>query len=323
MNAKGLNVDTRIQNLGVLYHDENAFWKKIVSFLPFSALDGWYPFFDELGAAFRDERSSGIKRVGNSAPKEFTFDYAKKEITIHPYELLGFVPQSDIDEMASVEIDAVEDASYGLQDILNIALNKDLCALLTDTTLWASAAASVTWSTAATADPEKDIRTHRRNIIAASRGLRIPNTMAIGTLALDYLMLCNKVQERVKYTIDNRDKAMEALKGFFGIENIVEIPSAENTAAKGQTASFSQMWSNKVWLGYVERNPSKSKPSAIYACSQKGRMGNDMGLEVSTLRKMAPDFFEDGRSGVKVKVAINTNIKQVSPELGSIITSVY
>lgn len=59
----------------------------------------------------------------------------------------------------------------------------------------------------------------------------------------------------------------EVLAEAFGVKKVIAPSSAYNSAAEGVTDSFSYLWTDKVWIGYIPDNPSLKNPSAFYIMS--------------------------------------------------------
>jgi hypothetical protein len=59
----------------------------------------------------------------------------------------------------------------------------------------------------------------------------------------------------------------EVLAQAFGVKKVIAPSSAYNSAAEGVTDSFSYIWSDTVWLGYLPENPSLKTPAAFYIMS--------------------------------------------------------
>jgi hypothetical protein len=61
-----------------------------------------------------------------------------------------------------------------------------------------------------------------------------------------------------------RIATLQTLRDIFDIEDIMIGDASKNTANKGQTASYSKIWTKDVWLGVVADAPALETPSALY-----------------------------------------------------------
>lgn len=59
----------------------------------------------------------------------------------------------------------------------------------------------------------------------------------------------------------------EVLAQAFGVKKVIAPASSYNSAAEGVTSSFSYIWSDKGWVGFVPDRPSLKTPSAFYILS--------------------------------------------------------
>lgn len=125
----------------------------------------------------------------------------------------------------------------------------------------ATSGVGTTWKTWATCDPVADIELAVQTVYANS-GMW-PNTLILTRTQFRNLRECAKIVDRVKYSglVDPTAKGITAgvLAQVFDLPNVVIAGSTTNTAAEGQTASLSSLWSN----------------DAAYVCYING--GNDFG----------------------------------------------
>ena len=131
ISSSDMTRDTRLENASILYTAPNAHWKNIVGNpLKAKSRRTWYPTFDLYAEAFKD--FDKLEKIGDSAPPEIKFPYTTNEVTIQPYHNSTFIEELDMEEAMNEGIDALVDASNGIQDILNLKMNKQLCHLTTE-----------------------------------------------------------------------------------------------------------------------------------------------------------------------------------------------
>lgn len=324
IGSSDLSVDTRATDIGVLYHAKNAYWKQIFrnKALRSPTKTAGYPVFDVKGQAFRD--FDKIKKVGKSKAPRIEFEYTWNEFTIQPYHDSTFIEEDEINEANAIGIDEVTDRTNGIQDILNLKMNKDLQTLMVTTANWSNNnSVTAVWTDKTNGDPELDVRKGNRIIQTASNGLFRANTMVLSQRAFDEMMTCTKILNKFQYNLSDMKGAVDAIKSFFEIDQIFVVPTAENTAKMGQSKSMSDIWSTSAWIGYIEPMPARNKPSAIYPVSLAGKEGNEFGLRISTVKKLNGDMFDDTTSGVLVKAEVYTEFVVAAPDLGYVLTGIY
>jgi hypothetical protein len=103
-----------------------------------------------------------------------------------------------------------------------------------------------------------------------------PNTLVIPELVWLQLKKNAQVIARITPGFYGAGKAapvevsVDQLKALFGIPNIYIPVSVYNSAQEGQPDVLTDIWSNTMWLGYVNATPSPDTPSAAYNMAWTG-----------------------------------------------------
>lgn len=91
------------------------------------------------------------------------------------------------------------------------------------------------------------------------------NTLVIPKIALDWMMLSQRIIDRVKYSGQDDPKSItiDMLRALLGIDNILVGDGYKNSAADGQTPSIARFWDPTMcWVGRVaDQNSHLTSPS--------------------------------------------------------------
>lgn len=116
--------------------------------------------------------------------------------------------------------------------------------LLFSTATFANAAASVAWSTAATAKPGADVRAARKAMRDAA-GIE-PNVIVMAKTVFDNLMATAEINDAFKYTSPIQSLPREAKRRlaaqYFEVDEVLVAGGMYDTAKKGQSASLADIW---------------------------------------------------------------------------------
>lgn len=123
----------------------------------------------------------------------------------------------------------------------------------------------------ASSDPVDDVETWRE-YLRLNFGID-PNTFVLPWPVLRKLKVSPAMIDRIKYggTMDRPTQVTEdQIRMLFGIDRIFVPKQTYNTAGEGLTASYSYIWSNTMWFGYVAPAPTIETPSAMYTFAWTG-----------------------------------------------------
>jgi hypothetical protein len=185
------------------------------------------------------------------------------------YQCLEYALATDVaDEIrdnADSPLDPDYDAALLLAQKFLLAHESRVVALMTTGNITQnktlSGAGNFQWTDFANSDPIGDIWTARKTIRRAT--LKKPNKMAMGAQIWEDAFI-NHPQfiERIKYTERaTPDSMMAAVASLFMVDKIVSSGAIKNTANKGATTVYSDMWSDTALLYYSAPRPSLRQPS--------------------------------------------------------------
>lgn len=213
------------------------------------------------------------------------------------------------------------------------ALENAIAAAVFNTSTWTGAtlttAASVAWTTPATAVPITDIDSAIEKVIASS-GMR-PNTLILSDYALLKLKRTAQVQDLLKYSgVDDPKNlgVVSGLKEMFELDNVLVGKSVKNTSDEGQTAAFSRMWTQTMAMvcHIVDDGMSGDLESmdpfigrTIFATEGNASIpGMDDGEE----SLIVEEYREESRRGGIIRARNKRHVKIVHKEAGHLITGV-
>ncbi len=161
------------------------------------------------------------------------------------YALKDFVSDDEIGNAAS-PVTPLSDTVETLQDLMNLDREKRVQDLLVASCPGANAAAK--WNVAGT-DVIGDINNAIQQCFAP------PNTVV---MSFDVLMALDKntdIKDRIKYT-NLGVLTSELLASLFKVQRVIIGKSKYNTAKRGQTPVFGQVWTDSVYVAYINPRPS-------------------------------------------------------------------
>lgn len=217
-------------------------------------------------------------------------------------------------------------ATQVILDGVCMAYEQECATLAQNTSVYADAAASVAWSTHATATPIDDILTGITAIENATG--QTPNSITIPNLALRHLRRCAQVIDQVKYDGLHNGAVPQAaiigiLKDMTGLKEVNIANGFKNTGGEGGTATLTRMWdSAKVFIHH-------SSDGMGSLSSPQLRVGNTVQWAEEAAAQQAGDnelalYFESYRSenvrGETLRGRTDYALKRMHDECGYIIT---
>ena len=134
------------------------------------------------------------------------------------------------------------------------------------------------WSDLANSDPIQDIEAAKTKILSTT-GFEA-NKLVLGYSVYATLRNHPDIIDRVKYT--GRDVPdTQYLAQLFGLDEVLVAKAVKNTAAEGQTGSFSFTFGKSALLVHSAPNPGLLMPSAGYSFQWRG-VSEGLGLTVGT-----------------------------------------
>lgn len=187
------------------------------------------------------------------------------------------------------------------------------------------------------ADPVDLILRQKRRMRFLSGGFT-PNTMILPDQVWIEMRNLASMIDKIKYggTMDRpTEVTLQQFQALTGLKNIYVTESVYNTAAEGQPANIVDMYTDTVWLGYVNDDPGIDEPSAGYQFSWTG--STTVGLPVGTPGGEGPnnfdsveneeglfmrDYFDKPRAAWIIEAMLWRTPNVVAPSLGMTFTDV-
>ena len=164
------------------------------------------------------------------------------------------------------------------------------------------------WSDLANSDPIQDIELAKADILSTT-GFEA-NKLVLGYDVYRVLRNHPDIIDRVKYT--GRDVPdTQYLAQLFGLDEVLVAKAVKNTAAEGQTGSFSFAFGKSALLVHAAPNPGLLMPSAGYSFQWRG-VSEGLGLTVGTKQYRLE---QNAATYVESQVAFANKV--VAPDLGA------
>lgn len=151
------------------------------------------------------------------------------------------------------------------QNAVLLDIEIEAAGLALNTSTFADAAATASWSTVATANPMADVQAAREAIFAAI-GL-MPNTALMSWKSWYNAWQCEKVRDNMKYVVGTEApspfdaSARQALGRILGLGEVIVADQFYNSAKEGQTEVISNVWDTaKVFVFVKANSPDISVP---------------------------------------------------------------
>lgn len=276
------------------------------------ARSGLYWIYDE---ADWNRQSLQVRASGTEAPED---GWAQTTDTYVMTNYGGKVPL-DMDDIADEDdmLDSEQSAVTWLSEKAKLRMEKSLSALM---------AASV-WTgdqTGVASGPSTDqfLRFNATGAVPSAtvnalqvtlngRCRRRGNTIIVAEDVDEALRANLDVKDQIKYTENASRKFItdQKMADYFGVQNYWVMRASENTADEGQTAVYTPFMTNKLWLGYVNPNPSKRSVTALARFKWDRMPGGTDGVRTRT-------YMADSRKSEIVETDIIYVFKKVAARCG-------
>jgi hypothetical protein len=271
--------------VGFLQKADNFIWNRLFPLVPVDHMSDSYYIWDQADF-YRDEarlRAAGTETAGVGM-RLSTASYAAQVWGIH----------HDIPDMirsnADQPLDQDEAATRLVGQKLMIRNERIFGANFFATSVWGRDVTGVAaapganqflqWNDGAS-NPIQDVRAE---IItqAEKTGYR-PNKFAMGSRVWIQLEDHADILDRIKYT-EKGVVTKDLVASLFELDEVLASAGVYNTAAEGQTGSYSLIVGKSALLAYAAPSPSIFEPSAGYAFSWNGYLGatNEFGARVKS-----------------------------------------
>lgn len=201
------------------------------------------------------------------------------------------------------------DAAQFLAQQMMLKMEKDWVANYFAAGIWTTDVTPGTLWSAAGSDPIGDVSTGIQTIRAATG--YVPNTLVLAWNVHEILRNHPDIVDRFKYT-SSASVTTEMMAAVLGVDRILVEGVIENTAAEGQTASYSQLGDKDALLCYSAPSPGLMVPSAGYNMNWTG-MANVGGVGSSVTTST---FRMDHLKADRIEIEAAWDFKLVSADLG-------
>ena len=169
------------------------------------------------------------------------------------------------------------------------------------------------WDDYANSDPINDMRTA---LITVMRNTAQPvNTLVLGVEAWDKLQDHPDFLDRVKWS-SKGVVTTDLMASLIGIDRVLIAKSVRNTAAEGETASYSFNLGKNALFMHVASSPGLNTPTAGYTFTWSGLFGS--GRNGIRIKRFRMEHIASDR--VEAEEAIDQKV--VAPELGYFLSGV-
>lgn len=207
--------------------------------------NGDYPVFedDQFDLNASKARASGSKFARRD------FDYSKQSFACQQYALEGVLPDEDETEAATDGIsDAAGAIAKQLQRDIMVGHEKRVSDLMNAAGFNATAASANYRTASTTAKPITDVQNAVERL--NGNGFYDNLTLMIETSLFNFLINTDDVRGIFNGNGQYTDR--QVLRDAMGVSQIILLPSRYNSAAKGQAASRSKLWTaNEFFVGQV------------------------------------------------------------------------
>jgi hypothetical protein len=258
--AQQVHIDQALTNVAIRYSNENYVYDQIFPRVPVQKQTNKYFKFTKEHW-FRDD---AMPRAPGTRAVRVDYELSTDSYTCVETAVAKSVPDEVIDN-ADNPLSPMVDAVNYCSDKLMLAQEIDVFAKVFGNSVWSGSATPSTLWSSDTADPLGDMETAIYSISASIA--RSPNVAVIGRGLWRYLKNSPDVVDRIKGGATPQSPAelqMMAVSALVGIPRIILATALKNTADEGETASYSFVGGNHMWVGYVTPSPSISQPSAGY-----------------------------------------------------------
>ncbi|MBN1515521.1 hypothetical protein JXA32_03020 [Candidatus Sumerlaeota bacterium] len=295
-----VHVDSALTNVSVQYGRNEFLSNLLFPVVPVAKQSDKYFVLDEEREGLRqsdDRRAAGAEALeadfGASTDTYFCEDHALQAIVADE-------ERANADPAIQADIDKVEFLSG------KILLNKEIAlASALSSGVSNSQTVSNKWDDYTNGDPVGDVSASIQKVIDAVQA--VPNVLVIDYSVYLALKDHPDLVDRVQFQSGGEASVVtrEALAQVFGLERVLIGRSFKNTAARGQTASVSAVWSDTAYVAYVPERPGLRRLALGYtfAWTNGG---------AATEGRMVEQWRNDARRGDQVRVSFYYDQKLVA-----------
>lgn len=273
-NISQVHINAAMTELSAKYGQGGFISDQLFPVVPVKKQSDYYYIFDSAREALRqtdDNRAPGAEArdvdyaITNAS--YYCGDHALKDII--PDEVIANADAAINPEMDTTEF-LVEKINLNKEITCQTALSAALVSASKYCTLNNTAGTTSNplyhWSDYTNGDPFNNITYGIEQVRAGIQ--KTPNVIVIPFEVFQVLKNHPDITDRIKYggnpLAPGAITAPRAIAQLFGVDEIIVPDGFKNTAIKGQTANVSAIWSDDVYVAYVEKRPGLKKISLGY-----------------------------------------------------------
>lgn len=252
------HVDQILSNISVMYRNQNYIGDMVAPFVETMNESNKYYLFNKADSL----RSTADKRAAGTSSKRHGFalstdTYFCEEVA--DSTMLEDETRENADAVLRMETNKVEFVT----DKVLLKFEQDVASTITTNSNWGSNYSTPTnlWDDYTNSDPIADFET-AIGTVEDNTGTLV-NKIVISKNVWKILKHHPQLLERMSSN-SVKSASIDLLKSIFDIQNIEIGNTTINTANLGQTASYSNIWEDDVWVGHVAPTPAPETPTAIY-----------------------------------------------------------
>jgi len=244
-----IHIDAALTTLSLAYENEGFIADTVCPRVKVKKQsDKYYIYGAENLSEVDDTRARGTESKG------LEYEVSTSSYLCEPHALHGMVYDEDY-KNADVPLRPEADTLSIVQE--SVKLNREIrvASLLQTAANYAagnSAAAGAGWNAAAT-DIEADVITAKKAIKDKSQ--RQANTIVLPWEVALKIHANTQIRDAKKQIVNKMTLLESGLPGQLWGLNVVIAGAAKNTAKKGQTATFADIWTDSVVIMHLEQNP--------------------------------------------------------------------
>jgi len=295
--SPGVHYDKVLTEVSIRYSQDGFIATRVFPQRPVVKESDLIPVYDR-----ENQRKFNALRADGSLAPEVEWGWTLSPYLAQEHALRSIVTDRALQNVDD-PIDLFVDTVNHLTDMLLLEADAVASAVLLDTTNNIGAT-NCNWTNYATASPKTDIITAKNAIFTASG--RQPNVMVVPSTVANRMTLIQEIKEERKYVNDLTQSGLP--RNLWGLE-VIEVAVIYNTANPGAAPSFAELWSDNIWIGFVDPNP--------------GLRTLTYGISPTPRPRTVRTYRDEARAGTWVEVSWIYDFTVVARECGYILQTVF
>lgn len=269
-----VHVNAALNNVAIGYKPQQYVLDQVFPIIPVMKESDYYFSWDQ--GPIRMNNAKKV-RPGDRAPRG-GFTVSSTTYTTDCWKFAWAIPdriRANMDGAISAEVNT----TMRVMDQILLSRESTIATLLTTTANWTNTAAAGGFWDSGLGSPLGEIETANLAVQAAT-GMPA-NTVVMSWKVSRALRKHPELLEHLSVMLGTGQRSAGAgpkfatkdvIADMFDIPNIIITPARYNSAVEGQTASYADVMTDTVWVGYVAPAPAIDEPSAGYVFQVKAPM---------------------------------------------------